>query len=297
MHHETHPAVPDYDDQAVVGFAPHIAVTMGKVFWSVVVAEVVGRFIRKSGKAPTKKQVDTEVGHIVVGAEPMPSGLERHRYAPAGLAVARRMLATKQQLGNEMSGFDIVGDDDYGSIGYAEDLIGDDDFLDSLIEGEEEDLEELISGDGSSEIIGAASAATGKRKKALRALAMRNAGAVINRGLNRRRRYPLGFVPTAIAAATTIQIPSAPQNLYRPERLVIPSDIAFDIGVGDIKIGNQSQLVQSVEVPAALFSEVAINTGVTFDTAEVGNQVSLVCRNKSAAALEFTAGLVGTIAK
>lgn len=192
--------------------------------------------------------------------------------------------------------YDIVGDDDMGAIG-LEELIGDDDdFLDSLIEGD--DL--LIGGDGSTEIIGATAAQKRKaaRKKAvLRKLAMRNGGAVVSRGLDRRRRYPLGFVPTAIAAATTVQVPSAPQNLYRPERLVIPSDIAFDAGVADIKVGNQSQLVQSVEVPAALFSEVAINTGVTFDTAEIGNQVSVNVRNKSAAAFEFTAGLVGTIAK
>jgi len=200
-------------------------------------------------------------------------------------------------------GYDIVGDD-YGFIGWDQLIgaVGDDDFLDALVEGGAADF--LVSGDGSSEIIGAAAsasaakrAAAAKKAAALKQLAMRNAGAVVNRGLDRRRRYPLGFVPTAVAAATTVQIPSAPQNLYRPERLVIPSDIAFDAGVADIKVGNQSQLVQSVEVPAALFSEVAINTGVTFDTAEVGNQVSVNIRNKSASAFEFTAGLVGTIAK
>ena len=197
--------------------------------------------------------------------------------------------------------FDIVGTDDFGAIGYEQLIgaLGDDDFLDALVEGGASDF--LIGGDGSSEIIGAVkNAAAAKKAKAaatLKALAMKNAGAVVNRGLDRRRRYPLGFVPTAVAAATSVQVPSAPQNLYRPERLVIPSDIAFDAGVADIKVGNQSQLVQSVEVPAALFSEVAINTGVTFDTAEIGNQVSVTIRNKSAAAFEFTAGLVGTIAK
>lgn len=193
--------------------------------------------------------------------------------------------------------FDIVGNDNYGSIGYDQLIgaLGDDDFLEALVSGN------LISGDGSSEIIGAAAAASAnkaaKAAAAIRAIQQKSQGAVVSRGLDRRRRYPLGFVPTAVAAATSVQVPSAPQNLYRPERLVIPSDIAFDAGVADIKVGNQSQLVQSVEVPAALFSEVAINTGVTFDTAEIGNQVSVTIRNKSAAAFEFTAGLVGTIAK
>ncbi len=33
------------------------------------------------------------------------------------------------------------------------------------------------------------------------------------------------------------------------------------------------------------------------DTAEIGNQISAVIRNKGAAAIEFSAGFVGTIAK
>ena len=199
--------------------------------------------------------------------------------------------------------FDIVGDDfddEYGAIGY-DDFIGAEDLLESLVEGE--DLEDLlVSGDGTSEIIGAARRAAkagkaAKAKAAMKRLAMRNAGAVVKRGLDRRRRYPLGFIPTDIAAAATELIPSTPQNLFRPERLVIPSDIAFDAGVRDVKVGNQSQFVETSEVPGSLFSEVAINTGVTFDTAEIGNQISVDIRNKSAALFEFTAGLVGTIAK
>lgn len=228
------------------------------------------------------------------------SRLAPHESTPTVAVAGAGFPFTASNTENDMS-FDLVGSNDYGSIGYEELIgaMGDDDFLDALVQGSVGDL--LISGDGSSEIIGAAAAAkrasSAKKNAALKALAMKNAGAVVSRGLDRRRRYPLGFVPTAVAAATSVQVPSAPQNLYRPERLVIPSDIAFDAGVADIKVGNQSQLVQSVEVPAALFSEVAINTGVTFDTAEVGNQVSVTIRNKSAAAFEFTAGLVGTIAK
>ena len=200
--------------------------------------------------------------------------------------------------------YEIVGDDLMGAIG--EDLLVGDELEDIFGADDDEDyLEQLaISGAGDTEIIGAPETVKqAKRKKRarqramLRRLVRRNAGAVVNRGLDRRRRYPLGFVPTSITAGTSTQIPSAPQNLYRPERLVIPSDIAFDAGVRDIKVGNTSQLVQSVEVPAAVFSEVAINTGVTFDTAEVGNQVSVDIRNKSGSTFEFSAALVGTIAK
>ena len=160
-----------------------------------------------------------------------------------------------------------------------------------------------VSGDGSSEIIGAELIGAAKRgnpraKAALRQIAMRNAGAVIKNDLKNRRRYPLGFVPTEVDSGDSATIPAAPQNLFRPERLVIPSDIAFDFGVQDIKVGNQSQFAQSVEVPAAVFTEVSIDTNVTFDTAEVGNQISILVRNKGADDdVEFTAAAIGTIAK
>lgn len=255
--------------------------TLASAFSGAVLGELLGTVLRSTGRLRSTPTGDPSV-------------------AVAGLFDS----LISGQNGNDINmagGYDIVGDD-YGFIGWDQLIgaMGNDDFLDTLVEGGAADF--LVSGDGSSEIIGAAAASAAKanaakRAAAMKQLAMRNAGAVVNRGLDRRRRYPLGFVPTAVAAATTVQIPSAPQNLYRPERLVIPSDIAFDAGVADIKVGNQSQLVQSVEVPAALFSEVAINTGVTFDTAEVGNQVSVNIRNKSASAFEFTAGLVGTIAK
>ncbi len=226
-----------------------------------------------------------------------------HERAPAenaGATVAGRPFRanTSRHGRRDMSAFDIVGDDDddYGSIGMDPQFVGDEglSFLNSLVSGE---LDALISGDGTSEIIGAAKNGNAKKKAALRQLAMKSAGAVIKRGLDRRRRYPLGVVPTTITAGNTQTIPTTPQNLFRPERLVIPSDIAFDIGVADVKVGNQSQFVETTEVPGTLFSEVAINTGVTFDTAEIGNQISVALRNKSLADVEFSAGFVGTIAK
>lgn len=186
-----------------------------------------------------------------------------------------------------MNGYELVGSDHMGSVGQDLDL------LDQLLVSGEMDL---IGGAANTEIIGA-DPVDARRMAAARRIAQRNAAVVTQRNLDRRRRYPLGFVPTSVTAGASSQIPAAPQNLYRVERLVIPSDIAFDLGVRDIKVGNQSQLTASAEVPAALFSEVAINTGLTFDTAEVGNQISVDVRNKSGATLEFAAGLVGTIAK
>jgi len=221
---------------------------------------------------------------------------QNSHHTVAGRCVGANPLRQRKQ--ERMSNFDIVGDDDddYGAIGLDPQFVGADDmsYLNSLISGH---IDSLIGGDGTSEIIGADAPVSARKKAALAKLAMRSAGAVIKRGLDRRRRYPLGVVPTTISSGNTATIPTTPQNLFRPERLVIPSDIAFDIGVTDVKVGNQSQFVETSEVPGSLFSEVAINTGVTFDTAEIGNQISVALRNKSLADVEFTAGFVGTIAK
>ena len=201
-----------------------------------------------------------------------------------------------------MTAYDLVGDDWGGSVGADEDLLralsvsgmGDSEIIGADFIGSGD---HLIGADFIGAAVKAARQGNPKAKAVLHQLAMRHGGAVVNNGVNKRRRYPIGFVPTDIAGTTAALIPAAPQNLFRPERLVIPSDIAFDFGVRDVKVGNQSQFVQSVEVPGALFTEVSIDTNVAFDTAEVGNQISVDVRNKTAGTINFSAGSIGTIAK
>lgn len=169
-----------------------------------------------------------------------------------------------------ISGLEIIGaddDDEYGAIGADPEA-----FLEAL----------SVSGNG---------------KNAASQVMQRNQAVIRRQMPDKKRRYPLGLTPVVVNAGATAQILAAPQNIFRAERLVVPSDIAFDFGISDVKMGNQSQFVQNAEVPAAIFSEVAINTGVTFDTAEVGNQLSVTVRNKSAVNTEFTAAFIGTIAK
>ena len=207
-----------------------------------------------------------------------------------------------------MTSYDLVGDEWGGSVGADEGLLralsvsglGDSEIIGADFIGDDVGADFI----GSDSLIGAAHMLIGAAKKGnpkakavLHQLAMRHGGAVVNNGVNKRRRYPIGFVPTDILGTTAALIPAAPQNLFRPERLVIPSDIAFDFGVRDVKVGNQSQFVQSVEVPGALFTEVSIDTNVAFDTAEVGNQISVDVRNKTAGTINFSAGSIGTIAK
>ncbi len=201
-----------------------------------------------------------------------------------------------------MSGYELVGDDWGGSVGADESLLralsvsgmGDSEIIGADFIGSGD---HLVGADFIGAVVNKNHPAHSRAKAVLHQLAMRHGGAVVQNGVNKRRRYPIGFVPTDIAGTTAALIPAAPQNLFRPERLVIPSDIAFDFGVRDVKVGNQSQFVQSVEVPGALFTEVSIDTNVAFDTAEVGNQISVDVRNKTGGTINFSAGSIGTIAK
>lgn len=203
----------------------------------------------------------------------------------------------------------IMGDDDdFGEIGAELDLVagtgtaeivGDDDEFGDDFEGEEDLLHALSVGAARQAKRGQHRKASALHRMARKIHAYRkiDPGAVtIKHGdLNKRRRFPLGFQPTTVAAGATSNIPAAPQDMFRPERLVIPSDTAFDFGIQDVKVGNTSQLVSGGEVPAAMFTEVSIDTHVHFKTAEIGNQLSVAVRNKTAAPIEFSAGVVGTV--
>ena len=198
----------------------------------------------------------------------------------------------------------IMGDDDdFGEIGAELDLVAGMGTSEIVGEDEEDDVgadEDLLNALS----IGAARRGAHRKAGALRRVAQKisayrkvdpGAVAIRQRDLNKRRRFPLGFQPTTVPIGSTSNIPAAPQDMFRPERLVIPSDIAFDFGVQDVKVGNTSQLVSGGEVPAALFTEVAIDTHVHFKTAEIGNQISVSVRNKAAEPIEFSAGVVGTV--
>lgn len=194
-----------------------------------------------------------------------------------------------------MDEYDIIGalyddDDDEGYVGADDyDVIGEDWDDDDVIEGAEQ-----------MDIVGARRPRRRKirrRGRVAREVLARAAAVVQGSPLTSRRRYLLGFAITPLTAGASQDIPGQPQNLFRGERLVIPSDIGFDIGIEGITVGTQSQFAQSVEVPGAVFSEVAVNTEVMFDTAQIGNQISINARNKGADTLNFTAAMLGTLAK
>lgn len=160
-----------------------------------------------------------------------------------------------------------------------------------------DDLEVLLGADELDLLMGAAAQRQGVRPSQMMHRARQidpNAVAVMQRRLTTRRKFPLGFPAIDLPAGGSALLETNPQFVFRPERLVVPSDIAFDVRLQDVKVGTQSQFVSTDAVPAAVFSEVAINTGISFRTAEIGNGVSFTAINTTLAVVRFSAAIIGT---
>ena len=109
------------------------------------------------------------------------------------------------------------------------------------------------------------------------------------------RRYSLGFNATLAASATAV-VTNQPQVVFRPERVIVPSAIGGNFTVIDIKVGNKSQLAASGALPALMFSELAIGTDQSFDTALISQTITLSVQNTdSGAAHAFSAAMIGTV--
>ncbi len=158
-----------------------------------------------------------------------------------------------------------------------------------------DDLDLLMGADSLDLLMGAAGPSVSQQMARARNIDP-NAAAVVQRRLDTRRRFPLGLPTLSIVAGATQELRTQPQFLFRPERLIIPSDIAFDLRITDVRVGTQSQFASTDPIPAAVFTEVSVNTAISFKTAEVGNLLSFTAFNASGAPVNFTAAVIGTSA-
>lgn len=124
-----------------------------------------------------------------------------------------------------------------------------------------------------------------------------NAVAVAQRQLTTRRRQTLGFTPAIdVQPGDPFELRAEIQEVFRLERLIIPSEIAPFVVITDAKVGTISQFANNAPIPASMFSEVSTFTNVDWRTANLGNDIVLVCLNIGAQAIDVYAGAVGTTA-
>jgi len=186
----------------------------------------------------------------------------------------------------EMYGDLLDGDDDSG-FEYTE-ILGDDDAGDEFVSGE-------FVGD---DIIGAILAKKRNAKKQAAASALmrkRIAAGSLLRGVPPRasREYALGLGSTSVAGSSSANINVQPQVIFRPERLVVPSNLAVDFLITDIKVGKNSQLVSTGALPAVMFTETAFGIRLKMDTCQIAMFVTISVTNQNPAARNFQGGIVG----
>lgn len=187
----------------------------------------------------------------------------------------------------EMYGDLLDGDEDSSGFEYTE-ILGDDDAGDEFVSGE-------FVGD---DIIGAILAKKRNQKKAAAANALmrkRIAAGSLLRGVPPRasREYALGLGSTSVAGSSSANINVQPQVIFRPERLVVPSNLAVDFLITDIKVGKNSQLVSTGALPAVMFTETAFGIRLKMDTCQIAMFVTVSVTNQNPAARNFQGGIVG----
>ena len=107
------------------------------------------------------------------------------------------------------------------------------------------------------------------------------------------REYALGLGSTSVPGNASANINVQPQVIFRPERLVVPSNIAVDFLITDIKVGKNSQLVSTGALPAVMFTENAFGVRLKMDTAQISMFVTISVTNQNPNARNFQGGLVG----
>ena len=199
---------------------------------------------------------------------------------------------------------DLLDGDDSSGYEYTE-ILGDgsdgDDILGELLgEIDGDDALGAFVGDGSDgdDTLGAVRKrkANARKRAMARDLLRRrvNAGALLRSVPPRNaREYALGLGSTSVAGNSSANINVQPQVIFRPERLVVPSNLAVDFLITDIKVGKNSQLVSTGALPAVMFTENAFGVRLKMDTAQISMFVTVSVTNQNPAARNFQGGLVG----
>jgi hypothetical protein len=111
----------------------------------------------------------------------------------------------------------------------------------------------------------------------------------------KRRHFPIGFTHAQIPPGQVAEVEVKPQVLFRGERLAVAPSNARSFNIVDIKVGKDSQLAATGEMPAEAFSALAVGVRMELDTAQPGIVVVLIVRNVDTTPQDFNAVLYGTV--
>jgi hypothetical protein len=117
---------------------------------------------------------------------------------------------------------------------------------------------------------------------------------VVDRPATKPRQFPIGFIKD-VAGGEEDNITVDAQVLFRGERLAVAPSIAAGFHIVDIKVGKNSQLAATGEMPAESFAADAVGVRMELDTAQPGLAITLRVRNLSLERATFKAVLYGSV--
>jgi len=109
------------------------------------------------------------------------------------------------------------------------------------------------------------------------------------------RNFPIGFVYSQVPAGATQEIEVKPQVRFQGHRLAVAQSIARYFNIVDIKVGKDSQLAATGEMPGEAFSSLSVGTQMELDPAPPGIVITLLVHNVDTAAQDFGAVLYGLV--
>jgi len=118
--------------------------------------------------------------------------------------------------------------------------------------------------------------------------------AYVDKAPTKGRQLVLGFDSVAnIAAAAALGINSNPQQVFAPERVVVPATLAPNFLINSLTIGTAIQFLNATGVHAETFGSTAPDVRLKMDTAQINSVITFNVTNLSAGALRFFASLIG----
>lgn len=167
-----------------------------------------------------------------------------------------------------------------------QEIIGDEEIIGAEYVGDS-DIDRLLAMGAEA----AAAASGGRLPRAGRAVTTVDA----KLGLWKKHYLPLNLVgaTTVAGAGGTGTLQNNPQRLFKPSRLIVPSDVAGLFAILNIFIGVKPQLVATGSMPARVFSETSFDTDFEGDTAQISQAVAVQVVNNSLGASPISAAMRG----
>lgn len=111
-----------------------------------------------------------------------------------------------------------------------------------------------------------------------------------------RRGYVLSTIPARMEAGQTLRTMVRPRGIFKPDRLMLPSEVASCVAVIEVKVGNKVQLGLDNEADGEIFSTrnpapFKLNLDVVMPHVDLSIEV----RNKKAFSIEFVASFSGIL--